>query len=227
MLERIDIKYFPISDELLNILMDIQDKGGYIAGGYARHLICGSPYSDIDIFTNSPTAKVRIMKLLKDKKYLSNPIRSKIYGFKVYAYKYRIGDLDKNITEDIQIVEQAVHPHKVIDTFDFTVCQVYADLFEGVCYADPRFVEDYINKRLVYNYIDKDRPPVSLIYRVKEYIDKGYEISKEDVFELYKNVVDKHSLLYQIETFIPDHELVKSLRVIFELSHNKVDVEFF
>lgn len=150
-----------------------------VAGGFIRAIVAKEPISDIDLFGDKETLEA-------------------IAGDRESENCCKIFRTDRSITlidwlkHPIQLVIGFPHsdPVKLIESFDFTICQacVYWDKtnekWHSLCSDD--FYFDLAAKRL--HYTEQGVPPASLL-RVKKFIKKGYTISAQELAVIVAGII--------------------------------------
>lgn len=168
-------------------------KDAWIAGGFLRSIIAAEDDSDgdIDFFFHTEESFSRTMDLIKHPSF---------YGAeKVFNY-YRIPEYD-NINElriidceslvafrpNIQLVRLYWFnsPEHVIDSFDFTVCQLITD--GKTLWFNPQAFEDIKTKTLRQHRETGDA--IAILNRILKYQSKGYKISQNAFDIAEKNAI--------------------------------------
>jgi len=145
----------------------------YIAGGAVRAVFANEPIKDIDIFFFSEADY---------NKFKSNVI---------------IGDLDSNDPAfetdsaisynykgmNYQLIKKMFGtPEFILNNFDFTVCMGLYSPEENNFLLHDNFLEDLSCRILYYNIESKF--PIASIYRMKKYINKGYQVPAIEILKL-------------------------------------------
>lgn len=167
------------------ILDDLKGAGvakPVVAGGCLRDYFLGelSYKTDIDIFFPNEEDYLKAEKWFKDNKckivYESgNSIR--------FRHKKRIFDVVKKY--------YIADPQSLIESFDFTVCQIATD-GEKVYHSESFFI-DLAKKQLMYT----GSPfPANSIWRLSKYLMKGFRICREQT----QKVADDHASWALIQT---------------------------
>lgn len=179
---------------LNKILRQIEDYGGIICGGYARHLVTIDPkknkeYSDIDIY---PGRKDYLNMILDYAHRMMDYEGTIDYsGIKATTFKFKqrpIVPSEKPIF--VQVIEKFGYPVDIIRDFDISVCQVFAYLRDGKCYFTPGFWDDLIEGQFRYLLPIGPKDTERAFYRISKYLNKGFRLDTKDFLDIYRNLPD-------------------------------------
>lgn len=171
--------------EQIEYIQSLLVKGTYIAGGAARYaassLDVPPETNDFDIFGQDKEAVNNMKYALDEFIFVSeNPM----------AYTYIIKHPDFGALKINLIREFVGYPEDVADEFDFTISRAFIE--GNNVFVDENFQEDEKNKRLVIAHI---HCPVSTMFRVIKYCQKGYKISLVEILKLFdswQHLSDEH-----------------------------------
>ena len=180
-------------------LKTLIQKEGFVAGGAIASLINDDKVNDLDIYFKSPEALSRLVNLLNTSD-LGYPFELETYTDDNLVYRSDLGSFnaihrphknDLGITfysraaismGDVQlIVKYAGDPDKVVESFDFAHCQGYYDISEENLVVSHKALECLHFKHLLYT---GSEYPVSAVFRVKKYLNRGYTISAGQLFKI-------------------------------------------
>lgn len=160
----------------LEIIKDIfevlQKFDAFIAGGFARHSLLdyNTSYSDIDIYSRS------------NKKY--EDLRDFLIGMLTVKNESETSITFENNWSIIKpILDFYGEPDKVLDSFDFTICQA-AIVSPEECIHAKTFFEDEDKKRLI---IFNTTYAINTFFRVIKYAKKGYYIPPLEVLKIFNS----------------------------------------
>ena len=168
---------------------------GVIAGGYARYC-CSTVYApempgDVDIFFPNTKSLSEFRKMLEMKL-----AKASVVSDSVNAITYKMqNDGPFSLCPKVQLIkpkedlEGGVGIYtficKVMDDFDFTVCQA-AIVSATTCVVGAAFKNDDDGKRLVFSQTKRNFNPVKELFRVMHYIQKGYYFNLDDANKFIK-----------------------------------------
>lgn len=218
---------------LREMLIKVQDLGGAVCGGYARHLCSGGKFGDIDIFTSNAESYNLIRDYFADRRDVSLK-RKKYnhYGFEIENYKYKYSRFNKGFA--IQIIDTKESPRQVIQEFDITVSQAIADFKHCVCYVTPEFIRDEAEKMLRFTLASKDSDQ-NAVWRIEKYnIDYKYKITLDELTNFYLNLADadkQAQFIDQIKdsALSDSHHFIKQLEILADLDSevkNRITPDF-
>lgn len=152
---------------------------GVICGGFARHLIDGRGYTDIDVFCNKQYGADAIADIL-------------------LAVGYK--QISPNRYKDKEIVEIVHHDKEdlgsLLNTFDLYTAMVAYD-GDRLWVAGERVINS-INCGVIDVNYDQFVYPASTLGRVMRYIGRGYTIVKNDVQRITEEIIKcKNSQLWR------------------------------
>jgi len=182
----------------------------FLAGGFIRATISGDKVSDIDLFG---TSKEKLLQIAKDL---------------TLERKGRYFSTDNAITVlapprfPVQFITRWVFPYeenhqhdgsssagKLIESFDFTVCQsvIWAEeltidsptegkktkhVFHSLC--SSHFYSDLAAKRLIYTFPQREEEAGGSLMRVIKFVKKGYNVQAPTLAGVMARIVCKISL---------------------------------
>jgi hypothetical protein len=186
-----------IHSPILSSLVTCLPPGAIIAGGFVSAIFnTQSPAHDIDIFFTSQESFERTYEL-----FANPPSEDKFWVVREYALSVSPEDL-LNKSRQIKLV-QLNSPNKermpiqlikmiwfndaehVIDSFDYTVCQVAID-GKDLVYS-PGALMDLCQRRLV---LHRFHYPGDALYRLTKYTQKGYSVIPATLLELVADIRD-------------------------------------
>lgn len=168
--------------------------GGVVAGGFARWMVGLGPEGeadDVDIYVNNEEDYSTIChKILKGE--------SKESGIGYYGSVLVKGVrtfLHKEIVEKYEYPIQVIwsefnSKEELLNSFDFSICQVYIDNLNSLAYYTPKFYEDILEGSIKYTLSSVKVSIPFLAWRLLEYMEKGFFLSSKE--------------FYKIKSFIPD-----------------------
>jgi hypothetical protein len=177
--DRKSIKRVDIHSEFYTELFE---KGGILAGGYARYITTDTDIDphDVDIFCRKPEN----FEMLK--KWLDSFCNEKANT--EFAIMYEVREKYNYIQHVVQLIRPREEgniktygsPVEIIYNFDFTINMVAIDAF-GVYMAD-RFYMDMKKHRLIFNNI---HCAVGILVRIRKYLKKGFSIPISEFAKIY------------------------------------------
>jgi len=210
--------------ETIDFLFDtIIKDDGFICGGYARW--CCSPKvkpfptEDIDIYCYSESNYHNIRSRIASTGYAAQFESEVAVSFIHFNPNNLKLQLIKAINQGA-IVGKGT-PEEIINNFDFTIARCYIVKQDGKCvaYGDIDFTED--EKKSVLH-IKTIHCPVSQIYRVAKYMEKGYHLP---VMDAIKILVDwegrdedyKSKILETLKKSDPTKEEIQQLEALLHI----------
>lgn len=142
----------------------------FLAGGAVNSLFTGNKVNDFDIYFRS---KESIVDFIRD--------------FRRGIYVAMVSDKAVTIMNDgktIQLIffDYFENAEEIFKNFDFTVCMGAFDFESEEFVLDESFLLDNVRKRLIFN--SHTRYPIVSLIRTEKYRQKGYEISKNEMFKI-------------------------------------------
>lgn len=142
----------------------------FLAGGAVNSLFTGNKVNDFDIYFRSKESIVDFIR-----------------GFKRGIYVAMVSDKAVTIMNDgktIQLIffDYFKNAEEIFKTFDFTVCMGAFDFESEEFVLGENFLLDNVRKRLIFN--SHTRYPIVSLIRTEKYRQKGYEISKNEMFKI-------------------------------------------
>lgn len=156
--------------KLLNIIKNSNSKC-YFAGGLLTSIFTGSKINDFDIFSET----------VEDFTTLYNSLYSR-FPVKLNTDNAVTLECEDKIIQLIKPTCMCGKVEEVINRFDFTISMAAYYPLENKIFCNDRFFIDLSARKLVYN-INSIRP-ISTLYRIKKYIDKGYSINGIELIKL-------------------------------------------
>lgn len=184
-----------LHNSVLSSLADCLPPGAIIAGGFVSTVFnTQSPAHDIDIFFTGVEAFQRTYEL-----FANPPTDDKFWAIREYTLSINIEELC-NKSKQIKLVQlNSINKDRVpiqlikmiwfndaehiIDSFDWTVCQVAIDGKDLV--YNPGALMDLYQRRLV---LHRFHYPGDALYRLAKYIRKGYDILPVTLLELVSEI---------------------------------------
>ena len=157
-----------------------------IAGGAIVSIFTNREINDIDIY-------------FKNRKHLAAFVED-VYNQNIYSHTKKATMMshtvkDENRNEENKIVRiQMIHfkffknVNDIFNSFDFTAVMGAYDFNDERFYLHPDFLKHNSQRILKFN-SNTDYPLISMI-RVKKYEDKGYAISKPELFKIMLSAMD-------------------------------------
>ena len=187
-----------IDPVILGIAQDIHKFGGYVCGGYARHLIDAKDFGDIDIYTIGG----QIQPILD---YFKNRPDCKGGSLSQFSTNFILDSISyiQKVKAKIQVIDPLVYGltkslSDILDDFDLTICQAAIDPLVPGCYVSSRCIKDINSTKLVLT--DNISNIVSTFDRIIKYSKRGYKISLEEMAKLFK-YFDSQPQAYKDEVF--------------------------
>ena len=161
----------------------------FLGGGFIRETISGEKPKDIDLFG----ADEKALKRVADKLETDRDAR-----------KYQTDNAITLLTPPRMPVQFIIkwlysEPEKLVESFDFTVCQaiVWYDSLEKKWQSmvHPDFYSDLAAKRLVYTFPEREEAAGGSIMRVLKFLRRGYNIQAHSLSGVMARVfqaIEKH-----------------------------------
>lgn len=172
---------------IMAALPPLSPTGPWVAGGLLRRVVAETSLdgTDIDVFFANEEQRIRFEEALVGKGAQIKRVGETLSVFTMYVPA--TGD-----TTEIQCIYLRYYssPEDVIDTFDFTICQIAHD---GTDFVFGDFtLWDLARKRLV---LHKLTYPVATIRRVLKYTKQGFYICAGAIQEILQTVASNPALL--------------------------------
>lgn len=146
------------SDILRNFIHEMERRGAFICGGYARWLTGINPSilpMDIDFYPTCKEASDYTLQFLKNHPKISGFNVTKKSDYLPFTVISGGLALEQNFTQKIQVIESNELPVNVISKFDLTVCRAFVS--SNIVTVMDQFFEDEKARILRVVYVDKDR----------------------------------------------------------------------
>ena len=176
-----------IGDMPKKFLNDVYLSGGVVCGGFARHLASSnldSVANDIDIYPMDLTALRLLLSLFN-----TYSIEGGWGNLAAPTNYHGVSASNTVITHNrfhirVQLVHMPMPPKEVINTFDFTVCQAYLDLYNQKI-VTPSYWKLHEDARLLrLGTIKREY----LSYRLIKYMKKGYAPDYDTIMTFMANI---------------------------------------
>jgi len=165
--------------ERIKKLNDLSIVGAYIAGGAVLSRITKTPIKDYDVYPKSKNSAIFIIEnLMEDGCFIVN-ITDRAVTLKSNNIKDENGDRAIIQVMMFDVFESA---EKIFQKFDFSVCMAAYDCDSGSYVFHPDFFPDVASKNLRFNH--NTSFPLASFLRVKKYLEKGYQISKNEMSKI-------------------------------------------
>ncbi len=158
-----------------------------LAGGFIRSVVQGEEPNDIDLFITDQEAAERAEFYLRKTREVTLQSRNAV-TFGPF--------IDHAVwTPPVQIVTRWQYtPLEHIERFDFTICQacIYYSRISLLGYEGLQaewFVEDSLNKKLVYTRPVREEEPLGSMHRAIKFVSRGYSLSGEQFARLAERMV--------------------------------------
>lgn len=148
-----------------------------LGGGFIREVVAGNPPHDIDLLGPSvDRIKLAQSELLHGRGNQARVLNTKNAITMVQAPRTTVQFITRWLFGD---------PKKLIESFDFTVCQavVYWDSEKRkwCSMVSPRFYQDLASKRLVYTAPVRKEDAGGSMLRMRKFLHRGYHISADNM----------------------------------------------
>lgn len=185
----------------------------FVGGGFIRETIAGGDVNDIDIFGEKKEFLQASAEILASERNQVNPTACKKF------------ETDNAITLlspprlPVQFITRWLFsdPKKLVESFDFTVCQAIVWMDRGGSWnsliADD-FYPDLAAKRLVYTFPQREEEAGGSMLRVRKFLRRGYNIQAESLAGVIARLVAK---VRMAETGSPLHNERNAAKVISSL----------
>lgn len=155
---------------------DIKDKmrdtGAMIAGGAVRSVFAGEKISDYDMYFRD-YGNSRDFLL-----YMSESDDFKLVFSTELAQTFSDGKITIQV---ITMQDMTCDPEELLSKFDFTICMGLYDFSNSEFLLDSKFLPDLSRRDIIFNI---NTPyPISSLFRVAKYINKGYRISGLEIIK--------------------------------------------
>jgi len=150
--------------EMFNILY-IQENY-YIAGGTIRSIFAGEKINDVDIY---------FVKDFNDHKKF-DLIEYKLEFETDFAKSYNVKG------HKVQFIKITGTPEEVMSKFDYTISMGAYDPYNDKFILEENFLYNLAERRLVFN--DNTEFPISSLWRMKKFLNRGYKIDAKSVITL-------------------------------------------
>lgn len=225
-----------------NIFREIELRGGYICGGFARWIatpnkyknyvrsgmkICNSP-QDIDVYPLNENTENVLLHYLNDISVSSWRTGHTYNPFDTEVFKFPNTNNSNEIYKIQLIKENYGTPKDIIQNFDFTVCQAFLNSFEKRVLTPNYWYSDEKNEALR---INKKYTHDITVYRLDKYIRKGYQIRDYKSFTEIFNLFAKTSgeklawVFYYTLHVIKDYELWKKIHTMANMTLSPKEIE--
>lgn len=156
-----------------DIIIDLKDCNAIIAGGSIASIFSEQKIKDYDVYFRNKEDFQKMFNILSNKK----DIRL------VYTTDCAETFKSENIIVQLIKIEKLMgEPEDIINKFDYSVCMGAYDFKFDSFTLNKNFLKDLAARRLIFN-INSNYPLASL-YRMKKYINKGYNISGGEIIKL-------------------------------------------
>lgn len=159
-----------------DLINDFKQNNVMIAGGAITSIFTNKKINDYDIYFRSKDEYNYINKILENKDKFVKLVSTETAD----TYK----NFEKEIT--IQLIKLPElfldNPADIIKEFDFIMCMGIYDFKTDNIILDKDFLKDNSQRRLVFNI--EAKYPICSLYRMKKYMNKGYEISGAEIIKL-------------------------------------------
>lgn len=215
------------------LLEQIKNKDGFIAGGSCRAWFANEEVTDYDFFfpTQMKYEEFELDTYTENEKEFSELIKSE---FGDYEKVWISDNANTYRNEETGVIIQFIHNHynpivEQAKSFDFTVCAIAYDFNEKCFYTHPKFFDDLNNKRLRLIVNDASMLyPLAELERVAKYSRKGYYIREVDIVMLLLFIGKKFK---EIKTYDDFKREINGMDInlidgIFESTSLKLEGEF-
>lgn len=163
-------------EEFAPAIMDIVgETDAVIAGGAIRSVFCSEDINDIDIYPSNAEEALSLYESL------NNNATSVAFSSKSITFFHSAGK-DKSVLVQLIIFDYFKDVADLFNTFDFTCCMgAYSPKYKKFILHDD-FLADNLAKSLNFNM--GTRFPLMSLVRLKKYTDKGFTVSKREVFKM-------------------------------------------
>lgn len=171
--EKSKLKYI-LGDHLYNTFKACN---AMIAGGTISSLFTNKEINDIDVyFRNENDLAAFIMEICESEWIVSSTSKATLFHYKIQQ------DGEDPLPVQLIHFKYFNNPKEVFDSFDFTVCMGAFDFQTDEFVLHSDFLKHNAQKILKFNQ-HTDFPLISMI-RTNKYQDKGYSISKPEIFKI-------------------------------------------
>lgn len=203
-----------IDPEIIEVLLGIEERGGFCAGGFARTFASDNKeYNDIDIYCENEESRDNIRDYLMKVPYVIYYSNSANYGVETENYNIlaRTWFFKKRLLGKLQLVKDICGTREqIIKDFDITICQAALDVKNSRVRVTDEFLEDEKEKRLRFLKV-KESHGFYIWIRLDKYINKGYNISDNELIKLFSMIEDRSMFINVLlqDNFFKDNKYPK------------------
>lgn len=171
----------PEEEKYVDVFKRLSELELVICGGAVNSVFTNATVNDLDFYMRNPSKKRECIE------FLSSFFKDEIYE-SINAFTFKRHSTKSRKKWSVQLITK-FHgdPHKVFQNFDFTITHGAYCFYNQHFVLGERFLQDLACKRLVY--AGASRYPICAMYRIKKYLDRGYNVSGATIMHIALSIV--------------------------------------